>query len=704
MRLAKRSHVFAEHDDFMSATSTVCVKSMDVATSYSLDDVSAESGTISANAIGMRILIGKSRNPGRFLTVFALIILGLTRPAVHAITIQAASASYADVSSAVASASSLDTVLVPAGTATWTDSLTITKGINLIGAGIDATVIQYAGKGGTSAFAVKVTPDADTAQNDYPVRISGFTWIQLVNVYATLYLGNDYLTNALTEVVIDHNKFIQHTYSGIYLGLAMFGVTHNNIFLDGGPWRFLGPGIASGKLVNCWRPGAADAMYFEDNYIALLNSNTISGPGGGQGNRYVGRYNTWDYSKIDPYDRLASPFDFHGNQPGNGGGGIGMEIYGNLRIGTRSRWVDQRGGQTMFFCNRWITGNGGAGSYYIWEEYNDDVFESTSAEGTYYPRTTLGNVLQSIHDSYYWQNFGGSSGDVLTTSCVVAFDHYQRSGSLLEEIVNDPPTICENQDFWRDNASPFDGSVAPIGSCGVYAGPSCTKSGIGYGTLAEMLAITPTSKGLGFWVSDHPLDIVAMTGQHPKTPINGTFYRAVENGSGGYEWKAYYIPLAYPHPLRGEGTSVVSPHSFSATDGQISAPFTCDVNGYLLQSISTTNALDGGRASYAFSTAVPGDYMVQATVIAQNMASNSFFVDIDAEPIAEDSVWDIPCGLGLQNRYVTSSDSVQSPRAWSLKAGVHELIVRGREADTRLQQIRVFTADSSRPAPISNAH
>ena len=45
-----------------------------------------------------------------------------------------ASPSYTDVTAAVASASDGDTVMVPAGTASWTSTLTITKGIALIGA------------------------------------------------------------------------------------------------------------------------------------------------------------------------------------------------------------------------------------------------------------------------------------------------------------------------------------------------------------------------------------------------------------------------------------------------------------------------------------------------------------------------------------------------------------------------------------------
>ena len=59
----------------------------------------------------------------------------------YADVIQAASPSYADVVAAISTANAGDTVLIPAGKATWTSQLVITKGIHLIGAGIGNTVI-----------------------------------------------------------------------------------------------------------------------------------------------------------------------------------------------------------------------------------------------------------------------------------------------------------------------------------------------------------------------------------------------------------------------------------------------------------------------------------------------------------------------------------------------------------------------------------
>ena len=58
--------------------------------------------------------------------------------------INARSVSLKDVTSALASAADGDTVIIPAGIATWTGGLTITKAITLQGSGIGNTIIKDA--------------------------------------------------------------------------------------------------------------------------------------------------------------------------------------------------------------------------------------------------------------------------------------------------------------------------------------------------------------------------------------------------------------------------------------------------------------------------------------------------------------------------------------------------------------------------------
>src|SRR5689334_22014836 len=65
--------------------------------------------------------------------VFALALLA-QHNVVSANIINAKSPAYIDVNSAIALAAEGDTVVIPAGTASWTQSLTLLKGITLKGA------------------------------------------------------------------------------------------------------------------------------------------------------------------------------------------------------------------------------------------------------------------------------------------------------------------------------------------------------------------------------------------------------------------------------------------------------------------------------------------------------------------------------------------------------------------------------------------
>ena len=75
---------------------------------------------------------------GRFGALFAALLLAVSG-AVQAANINARSPSFADVSQAIASAAKGDTVIVPAGTVSWTKTLVINKPITLIG----QTTVDY---------------------------------------------------------------------------------------------------------------------------------------------------------------------------------------------------------------------------------------------------------------------------------------------------------------------------------------------------------------------------------------------------------------------------------------------------------------------------------------------------------------------------------------------------------------------------------
>jgi len=156
---------------------------------------------------------------------------GATTPA----TINARSPSFADVSTAINSANDGDTVVIPAGTATWTSTLIITKGITLIGqtttdsvagTAVDKTIIQdNVTRTGGGCPVIKVN-----SVSGKTYRISGFTFAPLNTKQNQN--GMIYLQGKSHAVRIDHCHFPIMTSQSVLIGIwaAIWGVADHNIF------------------------------------------------------------------------------------------------------------------------------------------------------------------------------------------------------------------------------------------------------------------------------------------------------------------------------------------------------------------------------------------------------------------------------------------------------------------------------------------
>jgi hypothetical protein len=125
-------------------------------------------------------------------------------------------------------------------------------------------------------------------------------------------------------------------------------------------------------------------------------------------------------------------------------------------------------------------------------------------------------------------------------------------------------------------------------------------------------------------------------------------------------------------------------------------------SGYISQPVDTqSNILASGRATYQFLVPETASYTIQALVNAPSIGSNSFFVNVDADPTDPVMIWDVTLTNGFESRFISwrgdgTSDADQfSPKAFDLSAGVHQLIILGREANVRIQSFQILKL----PAP-----
>jgi hypothetical protein len=223
----------------------------------------------------------------------------------QATIINAASPSFVDVATAIASAVDGDTVVVPAGTADWTSTLTITKGITLIGAtttsgdhratmtATDQTIVQD----DTPRPNGQIIIVSSTAGNNF--RLSGFTFTKGTTTTQG-YSGSIVLKGTSHTVRVDHCHFLNlvgnhtiQTYDWVY------GVLDHNIFdTNSAATAYVqhdayGGGVGGDKAwVDGPQFGTANFLFFEDNFFnnstAVSTIGALDGIGGG---RWVVRYN-----------------------------------------------------------------------------------------------------------------------------------------------------------------------------------------------------------------------------------------------------------------------------------------------------------------------------------------------------------------------------------------------------------------------------
>ena len=432
---------------------------------------------------------------------------------------QAASCSDSDIQKAIDSASDGDTVLVPAGTCSWTSTVSITKGITVSGAGIDETIIinnvpTAAATWGKSAVKMNVTGST-------PWRFTGFTFTDTSTTNFD-YLGVMNITGSVSGWRVDHIKFDNVNYrAGQVRTNGCEGlIDHIQVIYDT-PSTFT---TSSGFYVTTLNPdemwaqptslGGKDAVYIEDSEFYKGYSTPGTAVDGEWGARIVFRHNTTTNMGILVHG-------YEGNRSA-----MRFEAYENSITGTSDysyEAITWRGGSGVSY-NNVIKGNWWKvlqlKDYCVAEDECDpiackhpdcDSYPCTDQIGRIYDETSSSQKLEPIP---FWGNT--YNGSTYNDPWV-----YDWASTCSDIDLDGPDIIQENRDYYVQQNS-FDGS-----------------NGLGVGTSAKRPDTCTT--GVYWWNTDtEKLD------------------RCLSENT----WRSgYFKPYSYPHPLTQQVSDDIAPPS-----------------------------------------------------------------------------------------------------------------------------------------------
>lgn len=481
----------------------------------------------------------------RYLVASFFPVLILWSMTAEAGTLVAASCSLGDIVIAVSTAQDGDTVQIPSGACTWTDSLQISAGITLRGAGIDQTVITDEGP---SSFLVRLSTIAGKTYRVTGMTFLGGTADRGIN-------GLISITGTSKAWRVDHVKMHRVRAHGIRTAGDTHGVVdHSQFTLRPGKFAFTlyhdgwgGALYGDGSWSDSSSLGTERAIFIEDN---IFTSDT---PGQNavildalNGARYVFRHNQVTDGNLSSHGTESS-----GRQRGL----RQFEIYENvLHHSGSARAIFIRSGTGV------IWGNTLTGGYYTLADLANyrsfDTFAFQRCDGTSVWDKNVGGVhVSGVHT--------GPLGTILTDGNAGWTMDSWKGYSIHNRTTGRASVIQSNTSVTiTPKASVFAAPAAMTFDTGeVYeirqAYPCLDQAGWVRGTLLSGNPASPQQwpnqilEPIYQWDNTLNGHNASVTSTVAHIQENREFYNSAERPG--------YVPFAYPHPLVQENASVPPP-------------------------------------------------------------------------------------------------------------------------------------------------
>jgi hypothetical protein len=491
----------------------------------------------------------------------ALMLFLTVRGSARAGTINAKSVSLIDVTTAINFAANGDTVILPAGSATWTGAVTVNKGISIIGAGKDVTVITTSKSGRADRRTFTILASAGQ-----PIfRLSGLT-IKGITSEGQTYNGVVYISGNAHQFRMNNLKFDSLPDSGIKTNGYLWGVIDHCDFVrvrqgvHFGHATWPAPNAVAATNGNgSW----ADDPYWGTEKFIFLEDCTYAGQvdyggltDGENGARFVVRHCVSD-AKIQNHGTDSS---------GIPRGGRAVEIYENTLdatgvVGAPANPIYLRSGAALIHDNvfKGWTGNstciyfrgvnnfavwGGANGTNVWDNNDSPVYESgtvSSANSSTTVVLPLSGLTENQYKGYVLRNT--SSGNTLRFSTITGNTASSGGASTF--------TYMASAGYNESTMAFVGGDHFEIRK--VMAGLDAPGRGKGDLLAGDLTTIHNTVTGTKSWPRN-ALEGIYFWNNHKDTATGSLailgFGGIPKMGGGLFTTaKSGYTPYVYPHPL-----------------------------------------------------------------------------------------------------------------------------------------------------------
>jgi hypothetical protein len=315
----------------------------------------------------------------KFRNLLAVLALASAGSA-EAATLNASSCNLGDVSAVVRSAMDGDTVVIPAGTCSWSGPLSISnKSITLKGQGIGTTVIvsTHASDPNLLTWATKpsgISKVSDLTFDSGGPGVGGYlSMVVIAGNTASFVMQNVRLVHRRQRAITFHG-YVRGVMSRVAVDTYIFAVpihfSHEN-------WGGIGD-YGDNSWAQDSTMGTAQALYVEDSSITCYIGSYCPATDGDAGPRYVFRFN-----------RLTNAQSFHHglDTPGRPRGARQWEYYNNVIVNNVMQGVNPigaRSGTGMVFDNQLTVGGSGS-SWAVFDFQTQRANQDPVVNGFFFP-------------------------------------------------------------------------------------------------------------------------------------------------------------------------------------------------------------------------------------------------------------------------------------------------------------------------------